>query len=132
MNLRPMMMSDADFMLELKNDPATREFAIVSHDEIKKEDHYKWLEKNIWSFQVIDGDYERIGAVRIFANEISIWIDKKFRGLGVAGEVLHRVSKEGYFAKVVDGNVASLRTFTRAGYRPVAHSATEKYYLLQR
>lgn len=132
MTLRPMNMDDADFMLSLKNDQQTRQFAIASHDEIKREDHIQWLEKNMLFFQVIDGPLEKIGAVRVFGNEISIWVDSKFRGLGVATAIIKEVAKHGYTAKIVDGNVSSLRAFLKAGFMPVAHSAVDKYYLLQK
>lgn len=133
MTLRPMSMEDADFMLALKNDPTTRQFAILSHEEIKKEDHYRWLEKNLMFFQVIAGPMEKVGAVRVFGKEISIWVDSKFRGLGVATNIIKQVSfDKGYTAKIVDGNVSSLRAFLKAGFMPVAHSAIEKYYFLQK
>jgi hypothetical protein len=43
--LRPMTIADADKMLTWKNYPETRQFAIASHEEIKREDHLQWLEK---------------------------------------------------------------------------------------
>lgn len=140
MTLRPMTMDDADFMLTLKNYPETRHFAIQSHDEIKKEDHYRWLKPRLIFFQVVckEADGEPIGCVRVFGGEISIWIDRKYWGLGVATAVIKEVAdnsqydKGGLTAKVVDGNVASLRAFIKAGFLPVTHSAIDKYYLLQR
>jgi RimJ/RimL family protein N-acetyltransferase len=119
-------------MLTLKNDPETRKYAIASHDEIKREDHVKWLEKNLMFFQVVDAPSERIGAIRIFGNEISIWIDIKYRGLGVATAVIKQVATNGMYAKVVDGNVASLRAFTKAGFLPVGHSSVDKCYILKK
>src|SRR5690242_10556255 len=117
MNLRPMKMEDADFMLELKNDPDTRRFAIKSHEEIKKEDHYQWLKENIHFFQIIMGYTHRIGAIRVENHkEISIWIAKDFRGLGVACEVIKQIVKPYMTAKIVHGNIASMRTFIKAGF----------------
>lgn len=131
MNLRPMEMSDADFMLELKNYLETRQFAIKSQDKIKLVDHLKWLEKHIIFFQVIETDNNRrIGAVRIFGGEISIWIDKDFWGLGVASQIITKVCEAGMFAKIVDGNVGSFRAFIKAGFKPVAHESN--YYILQK
>ena len=118
MKLRPMTMEDADFMLSLKNDPQTRDFAIVSHDEISKEDHYKWLEDNLQYFQVIESDV-RCGAVRIHNNEVSIWIDSPFRGKGIATFILNKVSENGMIAHIVEGNVASMKAFIRAGFEPI-------------
>lgn len=130
MNLRPMTMADADKMLEWKNDPETRKFAIVSHDEIKKEDHYKWLEKNIQYFQIIESIHGITGAIRIQDNEISIWIDYEFRGQGVASYILEMVSEKGMTAKIVEGNVASMCAFINADFKPISYH--KNYYLFQR
>jgi len=133
MNLRPMLMSDADFMLELKNYPETMDFAIQSHDEIKLIDHLKWLEKNIIFFQVIETDKgKRIGAIRIFGNEISIWIERNFWGLGVATQTIKKVAVPGMFAKIVNGNIGSFRAFIEAGFKPVSYEVSQNYYLLQK
>lgn len=122
MNLRPMTMADADFMLELKNDPDTRFFALLTSEEIKKEDHYKFLEKNIQYFQVIeDGGtiMRRVGAIRVQDNEVSIWVDAKFREMGYATSAIKKVRKDRMTAKIVTGNLPSLRAFIRAGFMPV-------------
>ena len=136
MNLRPMTMSDEDidFMLSLKNDPQTRKFAIATHDEIKREDHVKWLEQNIQYFQVIEYEISgipaaiRAGAIRVQDCEISIWIDRAFRKQGVATNVLknfdrevHNLPGKPYTAKIVSGNIASMRTFIKAGFLPVEY-----------
>lgn len=129
MNLRPMLMSDAEKMLEWKNYPETRKFAIISHDEIKKEDHYKWLETNIGDFQVIDVSNETAGAVRVKDNEVSIWVDRKYWNRGIAMTILLRVAKYGMTAKIVNGNVASFKAFVRAGFRPMDY--VDNHYILQ-
>jgi len=133
MNLRPMTMDDADKMLEWKNYPETRKFAIQSHDEIKKEAHYKWLKANLIWFQIIEDQHSNpIGAVRIFGGEISIWIDRNYWGLGVAERVINTVAKKDYYAKIVNGNTASFRAFVKAGFKPVGYSAVDNYYILQK
>jgi len=126
-----MTIEDTDFMLEMKNYPETRGFSIKSHDEIKLIDHLKWLEKNIIFFQVIETDKgKRIGAIRIFGNEISIWIERNFWGLGVATQTIKKVAGPGMFAKVVNGNIGSFRAFIEAGFKPVAYK--ENFYILIR
>jgi hypothetical protein len=132
MTLRPMLMSDADFMLELKNDPATRKFAIISKEEIKREDHIKWLENNIQYFCVIEafGGSERVGAIRIQDNEVSIWVDKEFRRANIAKGILIMETKPGMKAKIVDGNIPSMRAFIRAGFLPVSYH--DNYYTFQK
>jgi RimJ/RimL family protein N-acetyltransferase len=142
MRLRPMDMSDADFMLELKNYPETRKFAIASHEVIDSESHYRWLRKHLQYFRVIVNGDDQIGVIRYFANEVSIWIDRKYWGLGIATRILQEFTKEGDLAKIVDGNIASMRAFIKAGFIPVQHSSnvvytngTEKtspYYLLSK
>ncbi|MEK9207617.1 MAG: GNAT family N-acetyltransferase [Patescibacteria group bacterium] len=129
-DLRPMTMKDADRMLEWKNYPETRKFAIASHDDIKLEDHLKWLEKNLQYFQIILCDGEVCGAVRVQDNEISIWIDRTFWGKGIATGVIKKVSKKGFTAKIVDGNVASMRCFIKCGYLPVSHQ--DGYYIFKK
>jgi len=125
-----MTMADADFMLELKNYPETRLFAIWTKDEIQRDDHLNWLGYNVISFQVAESNGERIGAVRINRGEISIWIARKHWGFGVATEIIKRVSESGMFAKIVDGNVASFRAFVKAGFLPKIHK--DNYYILEK
>ena len=122
-----MLMSDADKMLEWKNYPETRKYAIASHDIITKEAHYKWLEENIQYFQVI-GDM--MGAVRIQDGEVSIWIDKFWWGKGVASFVLDDVSEVGMTAKIVEGNIGSMRAFINAGFKPIIYK--DNYYIFQK
>jgi hypothetical protein len=129
MNLRPMEMSDADFMLTLKNYPETRAFAIASHDEIKKEDHYKWLQDNLQYFQVIQ-DQTRLGVIRIQDDEISVWVDRMYWRKGIASYILSKVAREGMIARIVDGNVASMLAFINAGFKPFHHE--HNYYIMKK
>jgi len=128
-------MEDADFMLMLKNYPETRQFAIQSHEEIKREDHIAWLEKNKQFFHVIESlniDFvvKRFGAFRIQDNEISIWIDRQYWGNQVATRVISQVSEKGMIAKIVNGNVGSFKAFVRAGFVPVNYK--DNYYILRK
>lgn len=118
MNLRQMTMEDADKMLEWKNYAETRQFAIKTRAEIKREDHLKFLAENLDQFKIIRVEGEVVGAVRINDNEISIWIDRQFWGYGFATEAIKTVSVKGMIAKIVDGNIASMRAFIKAGYFP--------------
>jgi hypothetical protein len=133
MNLRPMTLADADFMLTLKNYPETREFAILSHDEIKRDDHCKWLKNNVQFFQVIEDIFDgcaviKLGAIRVQDDEISIWVSRENRNERVATDILKLVSYSGMKAKIVQGNIASLRAFIAAGFSPVEF-IDNKYYL---
>jgi len=131
-----MTMDDAEKMLEWKNYPETREFAIKSHDEIKLEDHLKWLEDNSHYFQIIEfnpsSDFFKPligGAIRVQDGEISIWIDRAFRRHGAATKAIKIVAESGMTAKIVDGNVGSLRAFIKAGFLPIEH--IDNYYLMK-
>lgn len=123
LSLRPMTMEDADKMLEWKNYPETRKFAIQSHDEIKKDDHYHWLEKNLQYFSIIRQPMVgySLGAIRMQNGEISIWVDQAFRNQGVAKKTLKLISAPGMQAKIVEGNIASMRAFIFAGFSPIDH-----------
>lgn len=134
--LRQMKMSDADKMLEWKNYAETRQFSIVTKDEIKKEDHYKWLADNIHLFQTIDNDRgEPVGAIRIDNNDVSIWIDRSLWRSGIATFTLQHECNRGMTAKIVAGNIASMRCFIRAGFLPkefIKSDIFENHYIFQK
>ena len=129
MKLRPMTMLDSHQMFEWKNYPETRKFAIVSQDEIKFDDHVNWLKDNIQYFRIILEKDKVLGAVRVKDNEISIWIDKAFWGQGLATKIIKKVSKKGFTAKIVVGNIASMRCFIKAEYLPVSYQ--DGYFIFQ-
>lgn len=120
MTLRPMTMNDADKMLEWKNYPETIQHSIETFEPIKKEDHYKWLEKNIQYFQIIYSGEHTYGAVRVQDNEISIWIDRKYWGSRIATFIIDQVCEEEkeWIAKITVDNIASMKSFIRAGFEP--------------
>jgi RimJ/RimL family protein N-acetyltransferase len=129
MNLRPMTMEDADKMLEWKNYPETRKFAIVTNAEIRRDDHLKYIENNLQYFQIIRVEGEVVGAVRVKDNDISIWIDRDFWRHGLATEAIKMVSVKGMTAKIVSGNIGSMRAFIKAGYFPISYQ--DNYYIFQ-
>ena len=126
-----MTMDDSDFMLELKNYPETRKFALQTNEEIKKEDHYKWLPNNLQYFQIIENKRESAGAIRVQYNEISIWLHRDARGKGLALIAINSVKREGMTARICIGNISSLRAFIRAGFLPneLIEAPTEHYIL---
>ncbi len=131
MRLRPMRIDDADFMLALKNDPQTRQFAIMTQDVIKREDHIEWLKDKIQHFQVIQEGSQLFGAIAIRENELSIWIDRKYWGQGIATQIIRKVRVDKMVAKVVNGNIGSMRAFIKAGFLPVKYDEAYNYYLMQ-
>lgn len=127
MKLRPMTMDDARLMLRWKNYSETRRFAIKSKGVIKLKDHLMWLKDNIHLFLIIN---DSAGAIRRENGEISVWIDRSMRGKGLAVKAIRRVSKKGDWAKIVDGNIASMRCFIKAGFLPATHKGG--YYIFKR
>ena len=112
-------MEDADDMLRWKNYEETMRYSISTFEKIKKPDHYKWLKKNIKTFRVIlNAKGRSIGALRIDGKEVSIWIDRRYRGRGIATYILSKHTKKGMIAKIVLNNFASMKAFIRAGFMP--------------
>lgn len=128
-HLRRMSMADADQMLVWKNYSETRQFALISREEIKKEDHYNWLAKNIQYFQVIEMDSMVVGAIRIQDGEISIWLDRAFRGQGIASQVIRLVARHNMTAKIMTANLASMRAFIAAGFRPSSYEGSHYIFI---
>lgn len=118
-----MTMDKAEKMFEWKNYPETRQFAIVSHEEIAWKDHLEYFEKNIGYFTLVTNSAYDIGAIRVKDGEISIWIDRQFWGQGWATKIIQyatRFTGTGKFtAKIVDGNIGSMRAFISAGFKPI-------------
>lgn len=133
MKLRQMTFADADFLLEIKNYPETIRFSIITEEEIKKEDHYKWLEQNIQYFQIIvDERYGDIGAIRFKDGDVSIWIDRKYWKQGRATYALQTFCQRGQTAKIVEGNIGSMKAFVRAGFEPTDYNYEGSYYTFKK
>ena len=132
-DLRPATIDDAEFLFSLKNDPLTLKFAIKTHNKIKWEDHLKWVKKHLKEIQIIGFEYEpltyvTVGSVRINP-EIAIVIDKKYRGKNIAYRVLKSIIKPGMIARIVEGNISSMRLFVRLGFSPVEYK--KGYYIFK-
>lgn len=126
--LRPATIDDADFLLELKNDPVMRKFAVVTHNKIKKADHIKWLSKNLHTFQIVEVDKKPAGMLRVTDDmEVSINLHPDFRGQGLGTKVMKKCPRK-VWAKIVDGNTPSMKLFTNSGFRIIDH--IKNYYVL--
>lgn len=127
MKLRPATMEDSDFLLELKNDPVMRKFAVVTHEPIKKADHVRWLSKHLGEIKIIGDNF---GMFRVSdEGEVSINISPNYRGVGLGTEVLKKHCPKGVWAKIVNGNVASMNLFLRNGF--VITGYEKGYYVLE-
>jgi RimJ/RimL family protein N-acetyltransferase len=130
--LRLATMADADDLLRWKNDPDTRKFAIVTHDEISREQHTQWMKAHINDsntlIHIIQCDGVSCGDIRFeffktFA-EVAIKLDPAYRGKGIATFVLREatagvqdVYHQPIMANIVYGNEASKRLFEKCGYK---------------
>lgn len=129
LKLRPATMEDSDFLLWLKNDPVMRKFAVVSHNKIKKADHLKWLGKNLHTIQIIQQGTEQLGMFRITDDkEVSINLSPECRGRGIGSKVLRRFCPKDVWAKIVNGNVPSMRIFLDNGFKIIGYK--HNYYVL--
>lgn len=138
--LRRADLSDAGFLLELRNDPVTRRFSFTQH-EISEGEHVAWLRERlsdpstlIW-VAVLEG--RPSGQLRLTrlderTAEVHIGIAPDARGRGLARETLTRARDlcarawpevACLRARIVPDNTASVRAFEAAGFREVEASA---------
>lgn len=129
MKLRPATMEDAHFLLKLKNDPVMRKFAVVTHKKIKLKAHLAWLKKHLGEIQIVMEKGKRLGMVRICSKEISINLAPEARGKGMGNKVLRSMDLTGLWAKIVNGNVPSMRLFLKNGFEITGY--LDNFYVLQ-
>lgn len=124
---RKVIMSDAEDLLRWKNEPDTRANSIVTDAIIELEGHLMWLEKTLADktveFYIIQLNGESIGDLRLNhgkkETEVSIRMDKRFRGKGLATHVIGLIEPgKVLVAKIRAHNLASMRVFYSNGFRP--------------
>lgn len=129
LKLREATMDDAKFLLDLKNDPVMRKFAVVTSEKITMRKHLKWLASNIDTMWIITLKGDDMGMFRITDdNEVSINLAPASRGQGIGSRVLKKFCPKGVWAKIVDGNVASMKIFLKNGFEIIDHK--KNYYVL--
>ena len=134
-------MSDATDLLRWKNDADTRRFSIIAKDEIRQADHLKWLGKtlqdpNVRLYMILK-DGKPVGDIRFdIADqvEVSVRIDRPYRRQGIGSWALSTIApremadiKKPFMAKIVDGNVPSMRIFTKNGFKLSRHEDGVSY-----
>jgi spore coat polysaccharide biosynthesis protein SpsF len=139
LHLRPAQATDADALLRWRNDPdAVRQSA--SGLTVEHEEHRQWLAERledpgtrIWIAEV---DGTPVGMVRVDVTNavgtVSIAVDQGTRGRGLGTAILRGLVErlEGDFqvetleAFARPSNVASVRAFEGAGFRPSGDSGT--------
>lgn len=127
---------DTKFLLDLKNDKDVRKWSIASKDKIKMENHIEWLKKYINDIVIITDGKKDYGDVRVTKdNEIAIKLNKLARGKGIGTWAIEAVMKckKNLTAKIVDGNIPSMRLFIKCGFRLIDHKTTNgvHYYILK-
>jgi RimJ/RimL family protein N-acetyltransferase len=137
--LRPARDDDEVRLLRWRNDPSTRR-ASLTRQQISSDDHHAWLARLLndpdCQLLIIEDEGRPVGQVRFdrVAPDIaviSIGLAVAERGRGLGREALRVARAEGHRrlavtelrAVVRRGNLASLRAFAAAGFRPVGESA---------
>lgn len=132
LTFRPALYEDIDLLFKWANDPEVRK-ASFSQDEVEYSTHREWFKKKIESdnckILIFTLNSIPIGEVRFELNqdnsaELSILIEKNFRGEGFASNILGIASDFGInqikintiFAHIKLENKRSLKAFHKAGY----------------
>ena len=127
-------MEDALAVLAIRNSDAVRSASLDSQI-IEKDAHLKWFEnslknENRWILLAESEDQKLIGVLRYDAIadnglEVSIFLNQEFMGQGLGSKLLdegkkwinkHIKSRSFIEAKVLSGNIASLKTFLKSNF----------------
>jgi len=134
--LRPATLKDAEDLLKWKNDDTMRKYTIADNAIIKMEDHLKWLYRHIDRIYIIENMAgESMGDIRFEDDEMALKIDPRFRGKGVGVAALTEAKRmfDHLIGNVVNGNVASMRLFTKAGFKIIDYKEKNDtgYYVFE-
>lgn len=131
LKVREVTKNDSELIFNWSNDPLVRKQSFKS-DNIEFKDHENWLNKKLINDNSLlllnQFKNNNIGMVRFEVEKdkctIGILLDKKFRGKGFSSLML-TVSSTYYFnrfsipifAYIKDSNLASIKSFEKAGYK---------------
>lgn len=143
LNIRSASTDDSSDILKWRNDPLSRKFSINSKP-INKNDHLKWLRKNLDNSNnylfvcLVNG--QKVGFVRYEKKKhdrfyVSINLNPKFRNKGLAARILinsqnRKKIKEAkliLYARIKVDNLRSIKVFKKAGYEQIRQ--LNGYYL---
>lgn len=128
------MLEDAKFLFELRNEPEVRAVS-WNREPLAWDNHIMWFRKSLAnlnrSFFVLRSDSgEPVGQVRYDVSgeiaEVSVSVSNRFYGKGYASNGLKKSVKVFFesfpkvlviFAHIMSDNIASIRTFEKAGYK---------------
>lgn len=129
--LRDAQPQDRDFAYRLRSEPSTRAQSF-NPDWSTLEEHAKWWAEKVpirkegpWAVSIIQKNGSDVGMLTLDARggicEIGIAVWSSERGQGIAAMALCLLPKEiPLLAVVKPSNVASQRTFVKAGFRRIS------------
>ena len=132
--IRPAKAEDIKKVFDLSNDPEVRAHSIRTKP-ISWQEHQLWftdrIAKTAEPFYIVeDPNGSFIAQVRLGPLSdpvISLSISKSFRGQGLAAEIIKQCSQKcryrRIYAVIKKGNLASLKAFQKAGYKPFKEDA---------
>lgn len=130
MEYRRARIEDAENLFRLKNSEGVRVTAIVKKP-IEWDEHISWLIKNLKHIWIILAENcEFAGDVRIVEGEMSIRIIEKYRGKGMGSEVIKKFARKGMTAKIIEGNIGSMRIFIKNGFNFIDYK--DRVYTLKK
>ena len=129
--VRAVNQKDVDLLFKWANNETARQNSFNS-EKITYKEHTSWLERKLNDkncyFYIFEKRHSCIGQVRFQIEKdnavISISLDEKFRGEGlgskmIVGAINHFYKEASYYsikAYIKKGNIASLKTFKKAGF----------------
>lgn len=125
MHVRSATMSDADFLLDLRNDELTRAM-FKTHEPVAREAHIDWLTARLAreapNLYIAEVNGAPVGTIRVDADQsLSYATAPAYRGKGYAIEMLRwaRDKFGALTAEIYADNIPSIRAATKAGHRVV-------------
>lgn len=85
--------------------------------------------KHLNEFSIIIEKGQRLGMFRVAKGEVSINLDPVCRGRGIGNKVLKKFCPKGVWAKIVNGNVPSMKIFLNNGFKITGY--IDNYYVLE-
>jgi hypothetical protein len=118
-----------EFVRELRNNPKVQD-GFLEKINITKEQQSKYMSVNADSYRVCLYNNEPAGYVGVIENDIRICTEPKYQGLQVGQFMLEQCKGIWPFAtaKVLHSNQASLKLFTRCGYKKCNHDSKFIYF----
>jgi hypothetical protein len=144
LRLEPATMNDANFLFDIKNEEGARASALVTHAELKWEDHVAWLTRtlkrdDVELYIIMKGD-QRIGSWRydIYPDRVegSQIVISAMRGQRIGSTVFaftSDYSQQQHGKKMVmltaEGNIAAMRYHIANNYKLESYDAKRKCYV---